>query len=78
MEKDSRTLELPEGYTIEPMHEESSAGHQLLVLRRSDRSPVVAFELCALGPSPARIYEIALEDAEKSEQTEEQEHIADD
>ena len=61
----SRTLELPPGYTIAAMETESEAGNQMLLLKRADGSPVVAFELNALGPGPGRIHEIAVEDAEK-------------
>lgn len=65
MEKNSRTLELPPGYTIAAMDAESETGNQMLLLKRADGSPVVAFEFSALGPGPGRIYEIAVEDAEK-------------
>ena len=61
----SRTLELPPGYSIEPMNADSGDGHQMLLLTRADGSPVVAFEFSALGPGPGRIHEISVEDAEK-------------
>lgn len=61
----SRTLELPPGYSIEPMNADSGDGHKMLLLTRADGSPVVAFEFSALGPGPGRIHEIAVEDAEK-------------
>lgn len=65
MEENSRTLELPPGYTIAAMEAESGAGNQMLLLKRADGSPVVAFEFSALGPGPARIHEIAVEDEQR-------------
>lgn len=58
----SEPLRLPEGYTIKPTSEDN------LMLVRPDGSPVVIFEFSSFGPDPAKIMQVAWDDAEYREQ----------
>ena len=60
----SEPLRLPEGYNIEMQRGEPD----LLILKRSDGSPVAAFEISAFGPEPDQIMRMAADDAEYQEQ----------
>lgn len=60
----SEPLRLPEDYNME-MHR---GDPDLLVLKRPDGSPVVAFEISAFGPEPDQIMRTAWDDAEYQEQ----------
>lgn len=57
---------LPEGYSLDLRRGEPD----LLILKRSDGSSVVAFEISGLGPDPDRIMKMAADDAEWIERLE--------
>lgn len=58
---ESEPPHLPEGYKIE-------AESDLLILKRPDGSPVAAFEFSAIGLELKRLWEIAWDDAEPTEE----------
>lgn len=67
----SEPLRLPEGYGLEMQRGELD----YLVLKRPDGTLVAAFEFSAVGPGPSRIMQIAWEDAEWLEQTQQDDDL---